>query len=212
MKISNTLKYIGFVVLPCMLIADLSTPLPSIPILEAAQTKSAVFVDDVYKSDNHRYQKAFDNVIKEEGGYVNDPQDPGGETKYGISKRSYPDVDIAGLTLKAAAVIYKRDFYAAIRGDDLPSDMVAQEVMEQAVNMGVKTAVSFLQIVARSMGSNIDVDGKMGNKTLEVIKFIPEDVLLVAIKSLAIAHYLELAHERPPMRKYLNGWIKRVQF
>lgn len=158
-----------------------------------------------------RFQKAFDNLIKEEGGYVNDPDDPGGETKYGVSKRSYPHLNIKNLTLNDVSKIYRKDFYDVLRCDELPTDMVAQEVLEQGVNMGVKTVISFLQIVAKSVGSAIDVDGKIGPKTLGALKTIPEDVLLAALKSLAISHYLELAHERPPMRKYLNGWIRRVQ-
>ena len=162
-------------------------------------------------TSNTRFNKAFTNLIKEEGGYVNDKADPGGETKYGISKRSYPKMDIKNLTLKQASNIYQRDFYNAMQCDELPSDMIAQEVLEQGVNMGIKTAVKFLQIVAKSMGKPIDIDGKMSKQLLTVLKDIPEDVLLIAIKSLAVAHYLELAHERPPMRKFLNGWIRRVQ-
>ncbi len=162
-------------------------------------------------STNARFIQAFTNLLKEEGGYANDPADPGGETKYGISKRSYPYLDIKNLSIDQASKIYKEDFYDIVQCDELPYDSVAQEVLEQAVNMGIKTAVSFLQIVAKSMGSPITVDGKMGAQTIKALKAIPEDVLLAAIKSLAIAHYLELAHERPPMRKFLNGWIRRVQ-
>lgn len=176
--------------------------------------KEGAVLDAVIKTpqlSSNRFQKAFDNLIKEEGGYVNDPDDPGGETKYGVSKRSYPHLNINKLTLNDVSKIYRKDFYDVLRCDELPTDRVAQEVLEQGVNMGVKTVISFLQIVAKSVGSPIDVDGKIGPKTLGALKRIPEDVLLAALKSLAIAHYLELAHERPPMRKYLNGWIRRVQ-
>ena len=51
-------------------------------------------------------------VLRHEGGYVNDPLDKGGETNYGISKRSYPHLDIHSLTLADAKTIYKRDFCA----------------------------------------------------------------------------------------------------
>ena len=60
-------------------------------------------------------------VLEHEGGYVNHPSDPGGETKYGISKRAYPDVDIAELTKDDAADLYKRDYWDRIKGDDLPA-------------------------------------------------------------------------------------------
>ena len=56
------------------------------------------------------FYQEIKHVLKREGGYVNDPDDPGGETKYGISKRAHPDVDIASLTPESAAEIYK-DYY-----------------------------------------------------------------------------------------------------
>uniref|UniRef100_UPI0039E582BF glycosyl hydrolase 108 family protein n=1 Tax=Klebsiella pneumoniae TaxID=573 RepID=UPI0039E582BF len=55
-------------------------------------------------------------VLGHEGGYVNDPRDPGGETQFGISKRAYPNVDIKGLTRETAISIYKRDFWDRVQG------------------------------------------------------------------------------------------------
>ena len=52
------------------------------------------------------FKLAIPRVITNEGGYVNDPDDPGGETKYGISKRSYPALDIKNLTVEQATAIY----------------------------------------------------------------------------------------------------------
>lgn len=160
---------------------------------------------------SHRFDGAFANLIHEEGGYVHHPHDKGGETKYGISKRSYPHLDIKKLTLQQAADIYHRDFWIPIHGDELPSDELACEALEEAVNMGIKTAVSFLQVVCVSEG-NVDliVDGKMGKKTLKALQDISPHFILVAIKALAIAHYLKLAREEPPMKVFLKGWIKRV--
>lgn len=198
------------------LISSYITHKPPIKIRKLEPAKASIKVEAIKQEPwmdkyHPRYIKAFMNVIKEEGGYVNDPSDPGGETKYGISKRSYPKVDIKHLTLEQAAVIYKQDFYDKLKCDELPTDMIAQEVLEEAVNMGQKVATSFLQIVCKSMGSSIEVDGKIGSRTLEALKDIPEDIVLACIRSLSIAHYLELAHDRPPMRKFLKGWIKRVQ-
>lgn len=157
-----------------------------------------------------RFEKAFLNLIHEEGGYVDNPHDKGGETKYGISKRSYPDVDIKNLTLNQAKAIYKKDFWDVIKGDDLRSDEVACEVLEQAVNMGSRTAVSFLQITAVAYGKEIVVDGKMGAGTLKALGGLLQCELLIAIKALAISHYINLAREEPPMKVFLKGWIKRV--
>ena len=60
------------------------------------------------------FDDAFEALMAHEGGYANDPRDPGGETKYGISKRAYPAVDIRNLTLEAAKAIYKRDYWRPV--------------------------------------------------------------------------------------------------
>ena len=53
------------------------------------------------------WDSAFDLLMLNEGGYVNNPNDPGGETKYGVSKKAYPDIDIENLTLEQAKKIYR---------------------------------------------------------------------------------------------------------
>lgn len=90
------------------------------------------------------FDTAFERLIGHEGGYVNHAKDPGGETKFGISKRQYPDLDIAALTLDEAKAIYKRDYWNAIGGDDLPYP-VAFEVFDAAVNHGVSRALGFME-------------------------------------------------------------------
>ena len=66
------------------------------------------------------WNKAFDMVIGNEGGYVNDPYDKGRETKYGISKKQYPHVDIPSLTLEQARDIYHKDYWCRYKCDCLP--------------------------------------------------------------------------------------------
>ncbi len=60
---------------------------------------------------SQKFEKAFEYVIQNEGDYVLDKNDPGGETKFGISKRSYPTLNIRDLTLEDAKEIYYRDFW-----------------------------------------------------------------------------------------------------
>lgn len=69
------------------------------------------------------FEGAFSIVVGIEAGYVNDPDDPGGETKYGISKRSYPSLDIQNLTIDDARAIYRRDFWDHINLDSLPWEL-----------------------------------------------------------------------------------------
>ena len=111
---------------------------------------------------------SFSSVVKmiliHEGGYVNHPSDPGGETKYGISKRAYPDVDIAELTKDDAADLYKRDYWDRIKGDDLPVG-VACVVMDYAVNSGISRASKALQSVCGIANG----DGIIGPASLNAV-------------------------------------------
>jgi len=88
---------------------------------------------------------ARDHIFKWEGGYVNDSRDPGGETKYGISKRAYPNVDIANLTKDAAWAIYERDYWLAAGCDRMTPGM-ALMVFDAAVNCGVGRARAWYAI------------------------------------------------------------------
>lgn len=111
-----------------------------------------------------RFDDCMAEVLPHEGGYVNHKADPGGETKYGISKRSYPKVDIASLTVEDAKAIYRRDFWAAIRGDELPAgiDLVT---LDPAINSGPKRGIGWLQ-----KGLGIMADGMMGPVTIKAAR------------------------------------------
>ena len=106
------------------------------------------------------FDRCMEEVFKHEGGYVWHKDDPGGETNLGISRRSYPNEDIRGMTRARAAFLYRRDFWDAVQGDDLPAglDLVA---FDAAVNSGVLRGVRWLQGAVGAVP-----DGKMGPKTL----------------------------------------------
>ena len=89
------------------------------------------------------FDQAFDRLIGNEGGYVCNPADPGGETNWGISKRSYPNIDIKHLTRDQAKTIYKRDFWDQIGTDAHPA--IVFQVFDFAVNSGISTAIRKLQ-------------------------------------------------------------------
>ena len=88
------------------------------------------------------FDVAMKFVRKWEGGYVNDPDDPGGETKYGISKRAYPHEDIRALTRERAEFLYERDYWKPLGLDNYPQD-AAVVLFNVAVNMGVGRAREF---------------------------------------------------------------------
>lgn len=99
---------------------------------------------------------AFDRLLGHEGGYVNNPADPGGETNWGISKRSYPHLNIKDLTREQAKDIYLRDFWNYIHADKL-YDGVAFQLLDFAINSGITTAVRYFQ---RALG--VADDGHWG--------------------------------------------------
>ena len=106
----------------------------------------------------------IERVLTHEGGYVNDPRDPGQETRWGISKRSYPAVDIRNLTRAQAIDIYRRDFWQRVRGDELPREFAFQ-ALDAAVNHGIGNAVRWMQRAA-----GVADDGVIGPVTLAAVQ------------------------------------------
>lgn len=151
------------------------------------------------------FKNCIDKVLINEGGYVNDPSDRGGETKFGISKRAYPNVDIKNLTTSEAKVIYKKDYWDKIQGDTIKDDLVAHEIFDTAVNMGVRTSVKLVQMV---VGSH--PDGIIGEKTLSKINDMDVQLLVSNFKLSKIARYAYLVKNNPSNRKFFFGWINRV--
>lgn len=94
------------------------------------------------------FDDCFDRLMGHEGGYVNDPRDPGGETKWGVSKRSYPTLDIAKLTKEDAKRIFKHDFWDKVNGDQL-YDGVAFQLADFAYHSGPARALAFYEDYCR---------------------------------------------------------------
>lgn len=128
------------------------------------------------------FERAFKFLIGEEGGYVNNPADPGGETKYGISKKSYPDVDIAALTVEAAKGIYKRDYWDTLGLDSRPYGP-ALCLFDCGVNQGIARAKSILLKVATS-----------------------SQPFVIAFQAERMLHYASL----PTFKDFGRGWSRRL--
>lgn len=146
------------------------------------------------------FEESFKVLIGHEGGYVNDPKDPGGETKYGISKRAYPGEDIAGLTLPRAQAIYHRDFWDVVHADELPKH-VRFAVFDAAVNSGVRQAVKWLQ---RAVG--VADDGVIGHKTLSAVVAM-EPYKLAAVFN---GQRLKFMTELETFGRFGKGWSRRI--
>lgn len=144
------------------------------------------------------FDKAFEIIIGHEGGYVNDHRDPGGETKYGISKRAYPAVDIYNLTLDQAKLIYKRDYWDAVDAESIPG-VARLMVFDCAVNCGVTTARKLLQ---RAVGTKDD--GIIGPKTRAAISNTPD------LEQRFAGFWLQYYTDLKGFETYGKGWVRRV--
>lgn len=185
-----------------------------------------------------KFEEALAFVLAHEGGYSRDPRDPGGETKYGISRRSYPGLDIANLSQEQAASIYRSDYWDALGLSRLPGEL-ALPIFDAAVNAGREAAVRWLQEALNDAlglgesgrgeaagndpggsdpgkrGPALKVDGVLGPLTLArveqaasrgpvVLGMIRARMLLARVR-----HYLEIS-ERPTLRPFLRGWLRRT--
>jgi len=153
--------------------------------------------------------KNFDEIIKKvlehEGGYVNDPKDLGGETKYGITKRFYPDVDIKNLTIEQATEIYKKDYWDKNKVESLPQNLW-HIYFDMCVNMGKRTAVKVLQRAAVNKGRDIEVDGGLGPMTIGALKGVELD----RVRAFRVKYYVDLITARPEQEKFYLGWFRRA--
>jgi lysozyme family protein len=148
---------------------------------------------------------AIANVIHEEGGYVDDPVDRGGKTRFGISQKSYPKLDIASLTLEQAEHIYYTDYWVSIRGDRLPH-AVALVVFDCAVNQGVGTASKLLQ---RAISA--EADGIIGSRTVAMACALDAAYVCRAFTDLRELNYCEIVEADPTQSRFISGWVQRAK-
>lgn len=159
----------------------------------------------------------IDATIKAEGGYVNDPADSGGATKYGITERVARANGYTGLMrdlpLQTARDIYRNEYAEKPGFTAFPSE-VAAELFDTGVNMGTATATKFLQRTVNALaGSGIAVDGKMGPATRNAVSTYlasrnnASGILVKALNGLQCVRYIEIVEGNATQRRFINGWI-----
>ncbi len=146
------------------------------------------------------FELAIPVVLKNEGGYVNDPDDAGGETNFGISKSSYPNVDIKNLTVEEASAIYKRDFW---KFDGINDQAAATKLFDAYVNMK-SHAIKAAQEVTQQT-----VDGVYGPHTEAAINNSAN--FLADFRARLVQYYKEIVEYNPEDEKFLAGWLRRAQ-
>ena len=146
------------------------------------------------------WDSAFDLLMINEGGYVNNPNDPGKATKYGISKKAYPDIDIENLTLEQAKKIYKRDYWDRCKCSFIP-DALSIALFDFAVNSGTKKAIKYLQ-----KALEVPADGVIGNQTIGACNREPTKKVLEKYMDLRLDFLMSLKN----WKYFGNGWGGRV--
>jgi lysozyme family protein len=147
-----------------------------------------------------QFLRHMDRLLSHEGGYVNNPNDPGGETNWGISKRTYPLLHIRSITRDQAIAIYRRDFWEKLRADQVPASFAFQ-LLDAAVNSGTDRAIKWMQQVI-----GVQADGRWGPKTQAALNaFQPADLVL-----LYLAIRLEFMTETAKWPFFSKGWARRI--
>lgn len=144
------------------------------------------------------FRAAVEFVFSVEGRYSNDPDDPGGETWYGISRKAFPELSPWPPDKATAESVYRSVFWNGIRGDDLPGS-VAIVVFDAAVNMGLPTAARLLQT-----SLEIHVDGVIGPETVRAARAAGVKVL-ESFMTRRVLKYVSLSG----FSRFGAGWIRR---
>lgn len=159
------------------------------------------------------FEPALDWVLPHEGGWSDDPQDPGGATNFGITlavaqKHGILTKDaLRTITPGQVAAIYKQDYWVFSGVDD---QQVATKLFDLGVNMGVRSAVRLLQDGLNTLGASLETDGRLGPQTLMAANAVAPDKLLQVLCLEAAQHYQDIVHQRPASQKFLKGWLIRA--
>ena len=154
------------------------------------------------------YEKCLEIILHHEGGYVNHPKDPGGETNLGVTKRVYEEwggtKDMKDLTVEDVAPIYQKNYWNRVRGDDLPAGLDLC-VFDFGVNAGTGRSAKFLQ---RLVGTT--VDGGIGPATIGAVNAYVQiegiEATIEAFQNSRQEYYESLS----TFETFGRGWTRRV--
>ncbi|WP_075187655.1 glycoside hydrolase family 108 protein [Teredinibacter haidensis] len=170
------------------------------------------------------FDQAFKITMKAEGGYINDPDDPGGETYKGIARSRNPkwpgwiNIDLlknknnfpknldsdADLEEKVKA-LYEANYWDKVQGDHIGDQDIAESIFDFAVNAGPRTSAKLAQ-----MSIQTTPDGVIGPKTLAAINADDKRAFLATFALAKISRYVNICENRKTSRKYFYGWVRRT--
>lgn len=155
---------------------------------------------------------AIAKTLKWEGDSGQVTSDTGGLTKYGISQKAYPKADIAALTKDQAIALYFRDYWQALKLDQINDQTLANAIFDFAVNAGKKTAVQKLQIALNQYSkAKLAVDGLIGLKTIAAANLAAPSFANQYNKSREEFYKTLAVMDSEKYGKYLKGWLNRTK-
>lgn len=172
------------------------------------------------------FELAIPIVLRHEGGFVNNPADPGGATNFGVSLRwlvakglltqlEHDEGDVTQDAVQAVKLMsqaeaegfYKQYWWTPGGYENILAQMVANKIFDTAVNMGTTRAVNFAQKI---VGITPPYTGHLGPLTLAGINKMPTPIFLASYQNAQAAFYRALVAEKPQMAQFLNGWLNRA--
>lgn len=152
---------------------------------------------------NKTFEKCMPIILKNEGGYVNHPSDPGGETKYGIAKKFFPNEDIKNLTVERATELYYEHYWLPMNLEGIDEPELLLHVFDMGINAGTRRSIKMLQKLVDTVA-----DGIMGPKTKTAVN--EQSPLVEKFKEARREYYTSLAERKPSLKVFLKGWLSRV--
>ena len=143
-------------------------------------------------------------TLKNEGGFVNNPADPGGATNMGITQADMPGVNIADLTVTQAETYYDQHYWKSLYSE-IEDQFVANKLFDLGVLFGVGTAVQMMQGVLK-----LTPDGVFGPATLAAVNEAEPLSLLTAYKTVMVQHAIDIGGAHPQERQFVVGWLRRI--
>lgn len=158
------------------------------------------------------FTKAVEVVLTLEGGLVSHPADRGGVTKFGISQRAYPHLDIAALTEADARALYRQSYWLPLF-DRITDQAKANKVFDLCVNLGTTGGITLLQRALnaeRGRVGQLDVEGRFGAQTLMAVNLMPVRQFLRTVRARQVRLYVNIVLEDASQLAFLDGWINRA--
>jgi lysozyme family protein len=158
------------------------------------------------------FARAIVVVLKNEGGLVDDPRDPGGVTNFGIAARRHPEIGeaaIRAMTKDEATKIYWDLYWSLYHWRELPAP-IAVKAFDASVVDGAMAAIKCLQRACRAAGRTVVEDGVLAIDTIGAAGYVSTPVLLGALKSELAGHFRGIIAARPTMARFRDGWLNRA--